>query len=204
MPSGGGPVRVRCVGAGGRDIVLGGGGCGFDLGAGSRVAGGGSGLKNDMSIPLSLSSSSNSMYIEVSGREIKPDIGFSHSASVSERSMTSCIAVSPSFDAGSGKVALRAMAGLTVEMLEVPEGSPEVGASLRSQFRFGLGNEVGVDFPDTRRTGGTLKLSVFANARPRGSCLRTDMDMFSFFSGAFVNMIADTLEVLVRGRALRV
>ena len=47
-------------------------------------------MKNDMSIPASLSSSSNSKYVVVSAREIGPDIDLSHSVSVSN-SMTFCI-----------------------------------------------------------------------------------------------------------------
>jgi hypothetical protein len=77
-------------------------------------------VKTDMSIPESLSSSSNSMYMVVSARKIGPDIGFSHSVSVSTRSMTSCIALSPSVDVGSGKLALRAV---TFEMTDARAGS---------------------------------------------------------------------------------
>ena len=50
------------------------GGCGFCLGAGTRIHGGGSSVTRDMSIPASLSSSSNSMYMVVYARQIGPDI----------------------------------------------------------------------------------------------------------------------------------
>ena len=64
--SGGGLVRVRCVSARGRDAVF---GCGFGLSAGTRICGGGPSVKNGMSIPASLSSSSNSTYVVVSARD---------------------------------------------------------------------------------------------------------------------------------------
>ena len=77
---------MRCVSAGGRDAVF---GCGFGLSAGTRICGGGPSVKNGMSIPASLSSSSsNSTYVVVSAREIGPNIDLSHSESVSMTSMT--------------------------------------------------------------------------------------------------------------------
>ena len=82
---------MLCVSAGRRDAVV---GCGFALSAGTRMCGGGSGAKNDMSIPASMSSSSNSTHVVVSAREIGPNIDLSHSESVSVTSMTSRIALS--------------------------------------------------------------------------------------------------------------
>lgn len=103
-----------------------------------------------------------------SARRIGPDVAFSHSVSVSVRSIVSCIALSSLLDVGSGKLFLRAMA---FEMLGVWVSSRGTGTSLGLQFRFGLGSEVGVDFPDTRPAPGAPKLAVFSNARPRGSGL---------------------------------
>ena len=71
-------------------------------------------------------------------------IGISHSVSVSMRSMTSCITLLPSFDVGSEKLALRAVGEMAFGMLDARKGSRWAEASLRSQFRFGLGRIIGV------------------------------------------------------------
>lgn len=134
-------------------------------------------------------------------RDIGPDRGLSHSVLVSVRSITSSIALSPS-SGGSNVLALRAAVGCIFGVLDVRED-----ASLRSQFRLVLGNEVRVDFPDTRSTPGAPQLAVFASTRPRGSCLQVDMDALDVLSTGLVDdptgQIADALEVLVRGRALK-
>ena len=157
MPSGGGPVRVRCVGAGGRDAVFEWGGCVFGLGTGTRICGG-SAWKKDTSIPVSLSSSSSTcMHMVVSAR----DIGLSHSVSVSVRSDASCIGVSSSSDVGSCRV-------LALRTVDAREGSGGAEAGLGSRFKVWLGSEVGVDFPD-RIFRRRPRLAVFAKARPRGS-----------------------------------
>lgn len=206
MPRGGGPVRVRCVDAEECDAVFSWGGCGFGLGARARVCGGGSGWKNDTSIPVSLSSpSSTCTHMVVSARDVGANSGFSQSESDSVRSMTSCMRLSPSGNVGSGVLVLRAGGGSAFGIVDARAGRREVGFG--SHFRVWLGSEAGVHFPDMMPAPGP-RLAVFAKTPPRGSELREDdKDVLDTNWGALfegpAGQIAEALEVLVRGRALR-
>lgn len=178
-------MRARCIGGGGGcDTVLGWGSCGLGLCAsgGPRVGGGGSGLKKDTSIPESLSSSSTFIHREVIGR--------SQSVSVSVRSMTSCIGLSPS----TGALGLQAMAGCGFDAVDARTGSWGAEAEAGLGFRERLGSEGGVDFPDAISLRGP-RLAVLARARPWDSKREEDADVLDGPAG----QIADALEVFVRG-----
>jgi hypothetical protein len=155
---------------------------------------------NDISIPISVSSSSTGGKVMVTARVAGLGLAcFSHSASVSSRMIIGLSLCAPSFeDSSRVSWATRISVVLIVEVLEEFVSMREAELWW-SEFRFRT--DAGVDLP--RPTLVEFKLAVFVSARPWLEA-EVDPDALDVLSNTLPQelegQIADALEVFARRR----